>query len=274
MKCVQSNLDRVLGIGTAFCLIVSTLLAAPRPSDPPLDDTAAFIHLAPAYQNVLACDSFAVNVLMTATNARVFDLRFVHVSADYELLSVTPGPHPNLHILPHDTTADTISVDGFFHPNFTGTTTIATLWLMKRTMVDDDTTEVGFIAGQGYSGTADLPEPIVFNGDTAIIDVEGTPPLAPTELIIIPYYTYAVSVDSVCLHWNPVYYDEDGDTLIAPEYDVVFEDVLNNSGVLVPIGMTTDTFYCDDYIVQDFFPYDSSIVNVGTYRIHTKRTNP
>ena len=258
-----------------LAVITANAVAQERPHSSPLDDTAAFIHLIPAYQNVLASDSFAIALQATITDGRVFDLVFAYNSTDYELLSVLPGPHPSLHILPQDTTADTISIDGFFHPNFTGATTLATLWMRKRTMVDDDTTEIGFLEGQGYSGPPTSPEPVIFYGDTAVVDVEGTPPLAPMELIIIPQFSNARFVaDSVYLRWNSVHYDQDGDTIIDPLYLVVFEDRYENYGLIDTVGITPDTFFYDDFIQYYFSPFDSMVVNAGVYRIHTKRTQP
>ncbi|MBU0692696.1 hypothetical protein KKH18_12910, partial [bacterium] len=239
------------------------------------DDTACYVHLSPGFQRGLTCDPFTVSLYATFTDARNFDLQISYDHSEFALVSVTPGTHPDLHILPHDTSENIITIDGFFHPNFTGITLLCGLEFMKREMIGDAVTEVGFIAGQGFSGTADLPEAIIFSGDTAIIDLEGTPPLAPMELVIIPQYSYARSIaDSVFLRWNSVRFDVDGDTIINPEYHVVFEDRYENYGLIDTVGITMDTFFYDDFIKYYFWPYDSMVVNAGVYRIHAKRTQP
>jgi hypothetical protein len=252
-----------------------TLFAQDRKGGSPLDDTAGFIHLSPSFQSQLAYNPFNIVMQATVTDARVFSTRLYYDHLNYELLSVMPGPFVSLHVLPQDTVADTIKVDGFFHPNFTGTTTIATLTLLKRTLVDDDLTIVGFIDGQGYSGTADLPGPIELDGDTAYVDLEGTPPLPPTELILTLQYIPASGVvDSVLLQWNRVFYDLEGDTIINPLYIIGLEDVLNDPGEHDSVGSTSDTFYYHDFVKYYYFPFDSGVVNVGSYQITTKRTQP
>lgn len=232
----------------------------------PLDDTAAFIHLAPNPVNGFACDEFTVNVQMTATNARVFDLRFVFDASDYTLVSVTEGSHAALNLMPHMVDSDTISLDGFFHPNFTGTTVIASLHFMANNLVGDQLTLVGFVDGQGFSGTGEAPDPMIIIGDSTSVNLEGTLPLPPDSLVIIP-----ILADSVCLRWHSVHYDTDGDTVINPQYLVEFEDVLNNQGIYNSIGTTFDTFFYHDFIIYEFDPGDTGTVNVGTYRIRATK---
>lgn len=228
----------------------------------PLDDTAAFIHLAPGNIFSFTCDGFDVAVQMTATDARVFDLRFIHDSDSFVLTGVTPGLHADLHVLPHYVGGDTIIVDGFFDPNFTGSTVIVTLHFEPLNELGDQTTLVGFLDGQGFSGTGEAPEPMVMAGDSSTVVLEGTPPLPPDSVIIIP-----MQDDSVGLHWKPVILDEDNDPVVNPGYLIEFEDVINNGGIYDSIGFTTDTFFYHDFIIFEFDPGDSGVVNIGTYRI-------
>ncbi len=263
---VKLSIPRFLRIN--YCVCVVFILASARlfAQSNPLDDTAAFIHLAPNPVHGFACDEFTVNVQMTATNARVIDLRFVFSSADFALTGVTEGGHASLNLMPHLVENDTLSLDGFFHPNFTGTTVIATLHFMANNLVGDQLTMVGFIDGQGFSGTGEAPDPMIILGDTTNVVLEGTLPLPPDSLIIIP-----ILADSVCLRWHAVHYDTDGDTVINPQYLVEFEDVLNNQGVYNPIGTTFDTFFYHDFIIYEFDPGDTGTVNVGTYRIRATK---
>lgn len=228
----------------------------------PLDDTAAFINLSPGNISAFTCEGFDVNIQMTATNARVFDLRFIHDSDNFALTGVTPGGLASMHVLPHYVGGDTIAIDGFFHPNFTGTTLVATLHFVPIDVVGDQTTLVGFLDGQGFSGTGEAPEPMVITGDSSSVSLEGTPPLPPDSLVIVPMMD-----DSVCLHWSPVTLDEDNDPVVNPGYLVEFEDVINNQGVYDSIGFTLDTFFYHDFIIYEFDPGDTGVVNLGTYRI-------
>lgn len=232
----------------------------------PLDDTAAFIHLSPNPVHGFACDPFTVNVNMTATDARVFELRFVLDAANFNLIGVTAGSHPALHVLPHLLDGDTLWLDGFFHPNFTGSTVVASLHFAAVGPVGDQITSIGFLDGQGFSGTGETPEPIIMIGDSTTINLEGTVPLPPESLVISP-----VLDDSVCLRWHSVDYDTDGDTVIHPQYLVEFEDGINNQGVFIPIGSTFDTFFYHDFIIFEFDPGDTGTVNIGTYRIRASK---
>jgi len=235
----------------------------------PLDDTAAFVHLAPNPVNAVACDGHHVDVVLTGTNVRVFDLRFVFDSANYILDSVTAGSHLNLHVMPHLVNGDTIWLDAFFHPNFTGSTTIATLHFAPLDLNVDQTTFVGFLDGQGFSGTGEAPEPMIILGDTTTVQIDGNAPLAPDSLVIIPF-----ADDSVGLYWYPVRFDVDGDPVVNPSYLIEFEDTWNNTGIVYPVGSTNDTFYYDDYIYLTFNPGDSGTVNAGVYRVRANKCQP
>lgn len=252
-----------------ICALVLFVSAKNFAQRSPLDDTAAFIHLAPSNVFALTCNGFDVNVQMTATNARVFDLRFVFDGDNYALTSVTPGGLGSLHLLPHLVDGDTIAIDGFFHPNFTGSTLIANLHFEPVNPVGDQVTIVGFLDGQGFSGTGEAPEVIHINGDTTIANLEGTPPLPPDSLIIVP-----VLDDSVCLHWKAVTLDEDNDPVVNPWYLVEFEDVINNQGIYDSIGVTQDTFFYHDFIIYEFDPGDTGVVNIGTYQIRALKCEP
>ncbi len=235
----------------------------------PLDDTAAFIHLAPNPVSGLACNDFAISIQMTGTNARVFDLRFVFDAAGYTVTSVVQGPHPALHVLPHLVEGDTLSIDGFFHPNFTGTTVIATVYFSAVNQSIDQSTIVGFLDGQGFSGTGEAPEPINMSGDSTVVNLEGSVPLPPDSVTIV-----SILADSVRVTWTKVTTDVDAGPVVSPWYLVEFEDVLNNQGVYFPIGATQDTFFYHDFIIFSFDPYDSGTVNVGTYRIKALKCEP
>ncbi|MCB1060654.1 MAG: hypothetical protein KDB65_10505 [Calditrichaeota bacterium] len=234
-----------------------------------LDDTAAFIHLSPSTIFAYTCEGYTVNVQMTGTNVRVFDLRFVFDSANFTLVSVTPGPNPNLHILPHLVDGDTISVDGFFHPNFTGTAVIASLTFEPINLLGDQSTIVGFLDGQGFSGTGEMPDPINMNGDTTAITLEGTKPLAPDSVTIFP-----IMADSVCLSWRSVTLDEDNDPISNPWYQIELEDVINDEGNYIPVGTTQDTFFYHDFVVYTFDPGDTGVVNIGNYHVITLKCEP
>lgn len=259
-------LHKKLRLYCCICAVLAlksvNLLAQPSP----LDDTAGFVHLAPNPVNGFACDEFTVNVQLTATNARVFELRFILDTANYTLISITAGAHPSLNLMPHLIDGDTLYLDGFFHPNFTGTSVIANLQLIANNLVGDQVTMLGFLDGQGYSGTGDAPEPMIILGDSTNVNLEGTLPLPPDSLIITP-----VLDDSVRLQWKSVHYDTDGDTVINPQYMVEFEDVLNNQGIYTNIGTTFDTFFYHDFIMFEFDPGDTGTVNVGTYRIRATK---
>ena len=113
-------------------------------NDSRLDDTAGFIHLTPNPFSTLCETPFSITLIATLTDARVFELRFLFDQDYLQLLSVTPGSETRLHILPEQVSGDTLWLDGFFHPNFTGTTALATLTFYSLLIPDDDTTRIGF----------------------------------------------------------------------------------------------------------------------------------
>jgi hypothetical protein len=240
----------------------------------PLDDTAGFIHLTPNPIHTLCESPFSVSVIATITDARVFEVRFCLPQDFFELISVTPGNEPSLHVLPETLSGDTLWLDGFFHPNFTGTTTLATLTVFARCIPGDDTSRIGFMEGRGYSGTADSPQVILLSGDTTTIYIDCTPPENPWGMIIIP-----VDTDSVCLRWHPIFFDIDGDTVIHPAYVIYRTDQLLFPPTLDSVAATLDTFFYDDYIqIWHPMPPDTagfiSYLNVTTYEVRARKTQP
>jgi len=240
-----------------------------------LDDTAGFIHLTPNPDHALCGTPFSIALIATLTDARVFELRFL-VDEDFlQVLSVTPGSDTSLHILPEQVLGDTLWLDGFFHPNFTGTISLATLTLYPVPIPADDTTEIGFLDGRGYSGTPESPGLIILSGDTSTAYIDCTPPQVPWEMIIVP-----IDTDSVCLRWHPIFYDVDGDTVIDPLYVIYRTDQLMTPTILDSIGATLDTFFYDDYIqVSHPRPPDSTGVvsgtcNATTYEVRARKTQP
>jgi hypothetical protein len=239
-----------------------------------VDDTGGFIHLTPSVQRVLTTSNTTVAIHATLTDARVFGLRFYFDSARLQLTSVAPGADTTLHIPGYQLTGDTLNLDGFFHPNFSGNTTIATLNLHVLPVAHDDTAHIGLFFGQGYSGTGDAPQPIDFTGDTATIFIEATPPLPPTHLVIRP-----IDGDSVKMIWRPVRFDLDGDAVINPRYVIYLTDVINAPNDTDSIGTTFDTTFFDDFIKYTFnadsaAPYDSIIVNNAIYQVRARKTQP
>jgi hypothetical protein len=210
-----------------------------------------------------------VSVVATLTDARVFDLVFVFDQANLNLLGVTPGSDSRLHLLPFDLAADTLRVDGFFHPNFpAGSVTLATL-RCKAISSADATALIGFVHGQGFSGTSEAPQPIQISGDTCTVFVDGTPPRAPDSLIIIslpnPY-----QADSVRLQWRHVTRDLYGNPVTNPRYTVYLHDVLNNADFT--IASLLDTFIYDEF-VHITFP-ETTVVNIGVYEVRACKTQP
>jgi hypothetical protein len=243
-----------------------------------LDDTAGFIHVAATPPHVLTCDTFSVAVSVTVTNGRVFDVKLNYDSDNYELAGYTAGTHPSLNLLPIQTVDDTLVIDGFFHPNFTGTTVLATLQFLAVNMSGDQVTTVGFFAGQGYSGNGDNAEPILFNGDTTTIMLEGTPPLPPEKMIIYPPPP-PTSYDSLFMSWSRVYHDTDGDTVINPKYNLYFKNIYSDSVFL--IKSTFDSFAWDDeiqtgvhHITYDSLGFPVDTTSVGIYFVRAKKTQP
>ncbi len=256
------SLINLLRVPVTVCAVIVFGTAQVFSQRNPLDDTAAFIHLAPNPVTAFTCEDFDINIQLTGTNVRVCELRFVFDAANYTPTSISAGLHPNLHVLPFYIEGDTLWVDAFFHPNFTGSTVVATLHFTPVNLVGNQTTMVGFLDGQGFSGTGEHPEPMIIVGDSTGVVLDGSATLPPESLIIVP-----MQDDSICLHWNPVRFDLDGDPVVNPTYFVEFEDTWNNTGVYTTVGTTMDTFFYDDYILYEFNPGDSGTVNAGVYRI-------
>jgi hypothetical protein len=263
------------------CVLFSILLfldclplpaaASPRSSGTPLDDTFGTVSLVPDTVLVLACTPVSIAVNIALTDARVFDLQFAFDPARLQFLSAIPGSDPSLHLMPPSASGGSLLLDGFFHPNFTGTAALAILNFYVNPVTDDDTTIVRFAAGQGYSGTENSPIPIQFSGDSTVILIEGTPPEPPTELLITRL-NYPAHGDSVLLQWHPVFFDVDGDTLINPLYVVYREHVVPNPGVFDSIGSTPDTFLYDPSIILNPDPGD--VKNASTLRVVVRKTQP
>ncbi len=239
----------------------------------PLDDTGGFIHFVPSLTHVLACDTFQIALTGTFTDARVWSLDLLFDNPPLVLLSVIPGPHTSLHVMPHLLDGDTLFIDGFFHPNFSGNTTLATLVMTTILPPADDTGRVGFMTGEGFSGTSDDPEPIQISGDTSYVFIEATPPEIPSQ-VIIDVLPYATHDDSILVMWRRVFYDVDGDTLINPLYRVFLTDVLNSDLDTVLVGVTPDTFYYSTYVQNTFQPGDTGVVNVGVFQVRARKTQP
>lgn len=252
-------------------LLVMAAIAFARPGS--LDDTIGIANLEPDTVDQLACQPIYVDVELTLTDARNFTLRFDFDPTLIQLTAVIPGSHPDIHILPHNISGNVITVDGFFNPNFTGTTTGFT-FCFQSFLLPDTSTTVHWLSGQGFSGTYDNAVPISFSGDSALIQIEGTPPLAPDSLVIrrlaVPAYN-----DSIEVLWTPTYYDLLGDTVINPLYVVYREDVINNPGVFDSVGATSDTFYYSPFIQLNFNPpYDSLVVNDANFQVRARKTQP
>ena len=101
-----------------------------------LDNTNAVISVPDSIHAVI-CTPFNLVVRGTFTDARNFDLHFYFPASEFTLLSVTAGSDPNLHILPYQITGDSLYVDGFWHPNFTGTDTLFTLHIYPAITLSD-----------------------------------------------------------------------------------------------------------------------------------------
>ncbi len=238
----------------------------------PLDDTGGFIHFSPTLSHVLACDTFHMTVSGTFTDARVWSLNIL-LESPLVLLAVDPGSDPRLNLMPEMITGDTLLLDGFFHPNLSGNTVLATLTLTTTLPPQDDTARVGFFSGRGFSGTADAPEPIQFDGDTAYVFIEATPPHPPAH-VIIDVLPAPAHDDSILILWNRVFYDLDDDTLISPLYQVYLTDVINSELDTIQIGSTADTFYYSTYVQNTYQPGDTGAVNAGVFQVRTRKTQP
>ena len=259
-----------------LCLVPLLSILAETPASPtrdrsPLDDTFSLVDLEPDSTLTLPWTTISVTVSATFTDARVFDLHLWMDPARLQLLSVVPGAEPAFHLMPEQLIGNDLTLDGFFHPNFTGSTDIATLTFYVNPVLDDDTTMVRFVSGQGYSGTENNPVPIQFTGDTAIVFIEGTPPDPPTGLLIMRL-NYPAYDDSILLMWHPVFYDSELDTLINPVYVIYREHPISNPGVLDSIGATPDTFFYDTSITSS--PDTSSVVNASTFTVVARKTQP
>ena len=246
--------------------------AANPPSRSPLDDTPGIIDLSPDTSHVLAGTQLSLTVNIVLTDARVFDVQFTLDSARLQLLSVTAGSESSLQLMPPSSTGSHLTLDGFFHPNFSGTTLLATLTFYVKPVTGNDTTVVRFFTGQGYSGAYDNPVPIQFSGDSALIFIEGTPLPEPPSELLITRMLYPANDDSVLLRWRPVFCDVNGDTVINPLYVLYREDVINSPGLYDSIAATPDTFYYDNYILLNF-PRAGS-VNTATYKVVARKTQP
>ena len=235
-----------------------------------LDDTGGFIHLSPGVIHTNnGCSQFSVSVVATLTDARVFGLRFSFDRSNLDLLSVTPGNDPRLHLLPTDLDADTLRMDGFFHPNFTaGSITLATLTIQAIAPFDT-MTSIGFAQGSGFSGTSDAPQPIVLGGDTATVIIDGTAPRAPDSLIIITL-PYPAHDDSIRLQWCRVTRDLAGNAVTHPQYTVYLHDVIHDT--TLTIATLPDTFLFDQF-VHITFPC-TTVVNIGIYDVRACKTQP
>ncbi len=255
-----------------FMLLVTALLLFTLPAFcQPLDDTSGIVNLDPDSSHVLACTQVFLTLEFTVTDARVFDLHLLLDPARLQFVAMTAGSEATMHLMPASFSGSNLIVDGFFDPNFTGTTLVATLTFYVNPTLGDDTTTVYFDYGQGYSGTAESPVPIAFTGDSAVIYIEGTPPLPPNELLLTRQ-AWPANNDSILATWFPVYYDNDGDTLINPIYVVYREHPVANPGVLDSIGATADTFFWDYSISTD--PSPLTVTNASTIFVVARKTQP
>jgi hypothetical protein len=215
------------------------------------------------------CSEFTVSIVATLTDARVFGLRFSFDQTNLELISVTPGADSRLHLMPTDLAADTLHLDGFFHPNFpAGSVTLATL-RCKAISPGDVTALIGYLNGSGFSGTADAPQPIQLSGDTSTVIVDGTPPRPPDNLVI-QLLPYPSNDDSVKLLWHKVTRDMAGNVVTNPLYTVYLHDGINHTDYTV--ATIPDTFIFDEF-VHITFPC-TTVVNIGTYEVRACKTQP
>ncbi len=256
-----------------FILAVSALLLLVLPAAfcQPLDDTSGIVNLDPDSSLVLACTQVSLTLEFTVTDARVFDLHLLLDPARLQFLSMTAGSEATMHLLPVSLSGNHLTVDGFFEPNFSGTTLVATLTFYVNPTIGDDTTVVRFDYGQGYSGTAENPIPIAFVGDSAVIYIEGTLPPPPNQLLLTRQ-AWPANNDSILATWFPVYWDLDGDTLINQLYVVYREHPVANPGVLDSIGATADTFFWDLSIATN--PDPIIVSNASTLIVVTRKTQP
>lgn len=256
-----------------FILIVSALLLLALPSAfcQPLDDTSGIVNLNPDSSHVLACTQVSLTLEFTVADARVFDLHLLLDPARLQFLSMAAGSEATMHLMPTSFSGSHLIVDGFFEPNFSGTTLVATLTFYVNPTIGDDTTVVRFDYGQGYSGTAENPIPIAFAGDSAVIYIEGTPALPPNQLLLTRQ-AWPANDDSILATWFPVYWDLDGDTLINPLYVVYREHPVTNPGVLDSVGATADTFFWDYSIITN--PDPISVSNTSTFIVVARKTQP
>jgi hypothetical protein len=259
------------------CLaVIATTLSTAEvgAADRGLDDTGGFVNLSPGLvQTTNGCSEFSVQIVITVTDARVFGLRFYFDAANLQKTSVVPGSDARLHLMPDTLIADTLMLDGFFHPNFpAGSVTIATL-NVRAISPDDTVSLIGFTEGQGFSGSGEAPEPIIFSGDSTIIMIEGSVPLAPQGLIIVPFPPAQVGqTDSLRIQWKRVRRDVDGGLVTNPLYTVFFWDVKKDTSFI--ITTTYDTFLYNDYIRHSYDPGDTGSVHIGQYWVTACKTQP
>jgi hypothetical protein len=258
---------------TYFVLLLSLFHIANNALASDLDDTSGFINLNPGTVHTNnGCTEFTVAVEASLTNARVFGLTFRFDEANLSLVSVMPGSDTTLHLLPFQLADDTLRLDGFFHPNHAAGMVVLARLTCRAISPGDLTTQLSFAYGQGFSGTADVPEPILFGGNTCTIIIDGTAALPPAEVIIIPYHVPRPLDDSVGVFWRPVTLDLHGNSVTNPLYTVYFTDVLNDTTFI--IGTTPDTFFYNNYITNTYMPGDSGTVNAGEYWVRTCKTHP
>jgi hypothetical protein len=246
-------------------------------AEPPLhrdlDDTGGFVHVAPGIvRTTNGCSQFSLSVVLTATDARVFGLRFYFDQSNLELLSVTSGADTTLSLAPALLQSDTLHLDGFFHPNFpAGSVTVAVI-TAKAVSPGDANTVIGFLDGRGFSGQSDDAEVIIFSGDTSNVLIEGSAPLPPAGVVILPFRSPPDHADSVGIYWHPVTRDIDGGTVLNPLYTVYCRDIKHDTTFAV--GETSDTLVYNNFISHTYMPGDTGVVNIGMYWITACRTRP
>jgi hypothetical protein len=260
---------------TTLLVLLSTALL-PDPADgQTLDDTGGFLHTTPNFIHTTnGCGQFTISFSATLTDARVFGLRFYFDQTNLELISITSGSDPTLHLMPDSLYSDTLWLDGFFSPNKTGSNVILATLTVKAISPGDVTTHIGFLDGMGFSGTGENPESILFNGDSATVMIEGTAPRPPQGVIIVPLIPPSTD-DSVRIQWHPVTLDLDGNAVVNPLYHVMLHDVVHDTAFT--IAETPDTFLYDRYIHYNFpisNPPDTVWTNIGYYEVRACKTQP
>lgn len=272
----RSRLSWLFGPLLIVCLVTTHDVR----SQSALDDlSSGFIHLSPAIIHTTnGCSQFTIGILGTFTDARVFSLRFYFDSPNLQLLSVTPAADTSLHLMPYLLSADTLWIDGFFHPNRTGVNVLLAQLHCKAISAGDYTALVGFLSGEGYGGVVTNPDTLIFSGDTSVVFIEGTAPLPP-EHLIVQSPPHPAHDDSLRLCWRSVMWDEDGDPVVNPLYHVYFRNIFTDSTFL--IAETPDTFIWDNAIQTGIhsilydtlgIPIDTS--DHGWYFVTSCKTQP